>query len=184
MRYTCTTVRKKTRENVREYLDEAIYGANDGIITTFAVISAGAGATLGNEAIIIIGVANLTADGFSMGASSFLSIKTEEDAHHSLIPLRILRKRQGNALPRSAVTFGAFVIAGSMPLLPFIIQFSKEHMFLISAIASGISFFIVGGIRTVVTKKGFVFSGIEMLLVGGIAAGIAYTIGAVVQSVV
>ena len=48
-------------------LKAAVYGANDGIITTFAVVSAVAGAGLDPKIIIILGLANLIADGFSMG---------------------------------------------------------------------------------------------------------------------
>jgi len=184
MRYTCTTVFTKTKENISTYIDEAIYGANDGIITTFAVISAGAGASLSNDAIIIIGAANLIADGFSMGASSFLSIRTEEDVQRLKSFFKFFKRKKSDAIPRSGVTFGAFVIAGIMPLLPFLTPYTAGNEFLISALSAGVAFFFVGGIRTYVTKRGFFISGAEMLLVGGIAAILAYSIGAIVEAIV
>lgn len=58
------------------YLADLVYGANDGIITTFAVVSGAAGATLASHIIVILGITNLIADGFSMGASSFLSLRS------------------------------------------------------------------------------------------------------------
>lgn len=175
---------KEAKETIGTYIDEAIYGANDGIITTFAVISAGAGASLGTEAIIIVGIANLIADGFSMGASSFLSIKTEEDVARTKSFLKFFKRKKSDALPRSSVTFGAFVLAGTMPLLPFLTPYTQGNEFTISALSAGTAFFFVGGIRTIATKRGFLISGAEMLLVGGIAATIAYSIGAIVQSVI
>ena len=58
---------------VRDYLPDLVYGANDGIITTFAVVSGVVGANLSERIILILGFANLVADGFSMGASNFLA---------------------------------------------------------------------------------------------------------------
>lgn len=67
-----------------EYLADFVYGANDGIITTFAVVSGVVGASLSPGIIVALGVANLLADGFSMGASSFLSILSERNFHKSI----------------------------------------------------------------------------------------------------
>lgn len=60
------------------YLKDAVYGANDGIITTFAVVAAVAGAALSPITIIIVGLANLFADGFSMAVSNYLGMKSNE----------------------------------------------------------------------------------------------------------
>lgn len=59
------------------YLRDFVYGAIDGTVTTFAVVSGVAGAGLPTGIIIVLGVANLIADGFSMGASNFLGIRAE-----------------------------------------------------------------------------------------------------------
>ncbi len=162
------------------YLDEAIYGANDGIITTFAVVSGATGASLGFESIIILGFANLVADGFSMGVSSFLSIRTEVDvkrAHGQRVSGDLKRARS-----RSLVTFGGFVFAGLLPLLPFF--FVVGHEFLVSCIATATAFFVVGGLRSLVTNRSFVVSGLEMLAVGGVAAALAYTVGVLLRTLV
>lgn len=58
---------------VGEYLGEAVFGALDGTVTTFAIMAGALGANLTKTSIIILGLANLLADGFSMAASSFLS---------------------------------------------------------------------------------------------------------------
>ena len=67
-------------ELIRHYLPDLVYGANDGIITTFAVVSGVVGADLSERIILILGFANLLADGFSMGASNFLSRRSYADA--------------------------------------------------------------------------------------------------------
>lgn len=177
-------IHKHRRGPFSNYLDEAVYGANDGIITTFAVVSGATGATLGTEVIVILGVANLVADGFSMGASNFLSIRTEGDVR-KVQGLRVRAEdRTPEALRRSFVTFSAFVIAGLIPILPFLNGAVEGREFLVSAVGAGFAFFFIGGIRTIVTKRGFLRSGIEMLLVGGIAASLAYGVGYVIHGIV
>ena len=61
------------------YLRDWIYGGIDGSVTTFAVVSGVAGAELSPWIILILGFANLFADGFSMAASNFLGTKAELD---------------------------------------------------------------------------------------------------------
>ncbi|MDP3975671.1 MAG: VIT1/CCC1 transporter family protein, partial [bacterium] len=64
-----------------KYLPEAVYGASDGIVTTFAIVSGVVGADLSTSIILILGFANLLADGFSMAAGNYLSIKSEKEYH-------------------------------------------------------------------------------------------------------
>jgi vacuolar iron transporter family protein len=59
------------------YLKDFVYGAVDGAVTTFAIVAGVAGAGLSAGVIIILGFANLLADGFSMGVSNFLGTRAE-----------------------------------------------------------------------------------------------------------
>lgn len=59
------------------YLRDFVYGAIDGTITTFAVVAGVVGAGLRPAIIIILGLANLAADGFSMAVGNFLSTRSE-----------------------------------------------------------------------------------------------------------
>lgn len=61
----------------QDYLGEFVYGGIDGAVTTFAVVAGAAGANLNSGVVIILGFANLIADGFSMSVGSFLSTKSE-----------------------------------------------------------------------------------------------------------
>lgn len=63
----------------QSYLRDWIYGGIDGAVTTFAVVSGVAGAELSSWVILVLGFANLFADGFSMAASNFLGTKAEQD---------------------------------------------------------------------------------------------------------
>lgn len=60
-----------------EYLKSIIYGGLDGIVTTFAVVAASAGANLDMTLLLLMGFASLIADGISMGFGDYLSSKAE-----------------------------------------------------------------------------------------------------------
>ena len=61
------------------YVGDFVYGAIDGSITTFAVVSGVAGASLSTNIVIILGLANLVADGFSMAVGNYLSSKSNNE---------------------------------------------------------------------------------------------------------
>lgn len=61
------------------YLPEVVYGSIDGIVTTFAVVAGSAGADFEITIVLILGMANLFADGLSMSVGSYLSRKSEQD---------------------------------------------------------------------------------------------------------
>ncbi|MCR9152809.1 MAG: VIT1/CCC1 transporter family protein [Bacteroidetes bacterium] len=63
----------------QDYLGEFVYGGIDGSITTFAVVAGAAGAALDSPVVIILGFANLIADGFAMSVGAYLSTKSEKE---------------------------------------------------------------------------------------------------------
>ena len=66
------------------YLRDGVYGAIDGTITTFAVVAGVMGAGLSSGVILILGVANLLADGFSMAVSNYLGTRAEDERRQKL----------------------------------------------------------------------------------------------------
>ncbi len=65
-----------------KYLGEFVYGGIDGCVTTFAVVAGSVGAGLDSAVIIILGFANLLADGFAMSIGAYLSTRSEKDNYH------------------------------------------------------------------------------------------------------
>ena len=91
------------------YLRDLVYGALDGAITTLAVVAGTAGADLSPRTGMILGLANLVADGFSMGASNYLALKSElEQTSRSVADEAPWR--------HGLATVGAFVVVGTLPL--------------------------------------------------------------------
>ena len=85
-------------------------------------------------------------------------------------------------LPRSApnpvraatATFGAFLAAGAVPLLPFLLKLSDA--FAVSIIATGFTFFVIGALKSRWSLAPWWRSGIETLAIGAVAAAIAYLV--------
>ncbi|WP_163850371.1 VIT1/CCC1 transporter family protein [Pseudooceanicola aestuarii] len=73
---------------LQEFLRQIVYGGNDGIVTTFAIVAGFAGAAaegvaqIGGMAVLVFGLANLFADGVSMGLGEFLSGRAQRDLYH------------------------------------------------------------------------------------------------------
>ena len=58
-------------------IEDLVYGATDGAVTTFAVVAGVVGASLSPSIVIILGFANLFADGFAMAAGNYLSTRSK-----------------------------------------------------------------------------------------------------------
>ena len=169
-------MRGETIEGVaRHYLRDLIYGANDGIITTFAVVAGVTGASLSTTVILILGISNLLADGFSMAASDFLSMRSdiavrEEDGAPDA----------GDESPfkHGLATFVAFVVCGAVPLAAYIVPMPEDARFPVTIVLTFLVLFVVGAGRSFVTHRSWWRNGLEMLAVGALAAVVAYVIGA------
>lgn len=209
---------------------DAVLGGIDGCVTTFAVVSGVVGAGLSPTVALVLGFANLIADGFSMAVSNYESIRAGEDFVQSV---RAAEQRHIDSIPagereeirqifmakgfsgevlenivatitadrnlwletmlteehgiqkssrdpaRAALTtFGAFVIVGAAPLLPFMVTTLQRNLqFLLSAVLAGLMFFAVGALKSRVFSRPIFRSGISTLITGGGAAALAFVVG-------
>jgi VIT1/CCC1 family predicted Fe2+/Mn2+ transporter len=160
----------------RHYIRDVIYGANDGIITTFAVVAGVTGGALSSRAVLIVGVANLLADGLSMGVGNYLSIRSHESARAA----QDLPEEEAAPARHGLATMLAFAVAGVLPLIPFTFGFPTEWQFTSSVTLTFVALFIVGSLRALVTVDRWWIAGLEMLLLGALVAGAAYGSGAFV----
>lgn len=220
-----------------EYIGDIVYGANDGIITTFAVVAGVAGAALSPIIVLILGIANLLADGFSMAAGNYLARKSEreykrterarEEWEVERLPeeerqeireiyaakgftgpelervvqvitsnkqrwvdemmigeLKIVDGEENHPAKNALATFISFVLAGFVPLVPYVLGTQGVVAFRWAIVATALILFGVGGLRTLVTGKRWWLAGLEMLVVGLVAAAVAYVVGALIARLV
>jgi VIT1/CCC1 family predicted Fe2+/Mn2+ transporter len=162
--------RRKARHNlVGRYLPDLVFGANDGIITTLAVVSGVVGASLSTRVILILGFANLLADGVSMGASNVLSRRSAAD-HEAMPSLRV-------ASYHGLATFVGFVVAGVVPLLAYLVPGLGGDRFVVAGVLALATLFAVGASRSLFIRRPWHLAGLEMLLIGAAAGALAYLIG-------
>lgn len=152
------------------YMADIVYGANDGIITTFTLVSGVEGAKFPSVIVIVLGFVNLFADGISMGASSYLGFRTDS-------AMKGISCGYLESFYHGLATFLAFILCGAVPLISFLIPKFYEYQFLISCIMTAVTLFLIGVLRIIIIGQGWLQGGLEMLLVGGVAAILGYTIG-------
>ncbi len=231
-------IRKRLAEpHKSDYTGDAVLGAIDGTVTTFAVISGVAGAGFSPVAALVLGIANVVADGFSMGVSNFQAtqsdrehldqIRREERRHIELAPegereeIRqifaekgfegpvlddvvdvitddeevwidtMLREEYGlttetrKPIHAAWITFVAFCIAGSIPLLPYAFaDLEPDGLFAASAVLAGLVFATIGWLRGRVFDRTPWKDALGTLGLGAGASAIAYLLGHLVESLI
>jgi len=170
----------------RRYLPEFVYGGIDGSVTTFAVVAGAIGATLSPAIILILGFANLFADGFSMAISNYLSIKSQHDLMSGK-KNSCLESEAKHPVKAGLATFFSFLVVGFIPLLSFVLAYFIPSLdsskFLLSFILTGVALFFVGLVKGEVVKKHPIKAAIETLIIGGIAAILAFAVGYLLKGI-
>lgn len=165
----------KPKAGFGHYLRDMVYGALDGVITTLAVISGTTGANLDARIGLILGAANLAADGLSMGASNYLGLKSELEQTGRSIAAE-MPWRHGLA------TGVAFAAAGSVPLGAFLLpRPANASTFEAAIVLATLTLAVVGWLRARYVGKTAWRSAAEVLLIAGAASGTAYAIGAAIE---
>ncbi|MDO8459886.1 MAG: VIT1/CCC1 transporter family protein [Nanoarchaeota archaeon] len=176
---------KRVHSVERRYLPEFVYGASDGVVTTFAIVTGAIGASLSPSVILILGFANLFADGFSMATSNYLSTKSEVDLLRS-------KKHESSSLKHplkaAIATYFSFIAIGFIPLISFVLaSFNNSiaaHRFTYSFILTGLALLLIGSVKGYVVKKHFLRSALQTLIIGGIAALLAFGVGFLLKNII
>jgi VIT1/CCC1 family predicted Fe2+/Mn2+ transporter len=167
-------------QTARHYVRELVYGANDGLITTFAVVAGVAGGGLSASVVLICGAANLLADGLSMAVGNYLSIRSYE----SVLEAQGLPEEETYPARHGLATFAAFVVAGALPLLPYVTGENTAIRFALSTAVTLVSMFVVGALRSAISTVRWWVGGAEMLGLGAVVSAVAYCTGALVARLI
>jgi vacuolar iron transporter family protein len=168
-------VRGRPADGAGHYLRDLVYGATDGVVTTLAVIAGVTGANLAGWVAVVLGIANLVADGLSMAVSNYLGLKSElEQEQRSIDDEQPWR--------HGFATFAAFVVVGAVPLAAFAIAPFQRAAF---AIAFGlVALAGIGVLRSRYIQRAPWRCSLEVVLLAGSASAISYVIGAILQPLV
>jgi VIT1/CCC1 family predicted Fe2+/Mn2+ transporter len=156
------------------YLRDIVYGATDGVVTTIAVVAGAVGAAFDSRVAIVLGLANLAADGISMGASNYLGLKSELEQNGASIDLE-------QPWRHALATTAAFVVAGALPLCGYALaSVSSQRLGWALSIAA-LVLAGVGVARARFVRKPVLRCALEVLALAGGAAGVAYYLGGLVE---
>lgn len=168
------------RQHLEDYLSEFVYGSIDGTVTTFAVVAGATGAGLSSSVVIILGFANLLADGFAMGVGSYLSTKSRVQM---ALKNKVSEPDADFVSPviNGLSTYAAFILVGLTPLLAYVVdhvfRLGLPNLFVYSSILTGVAFVGIGVLKSHVAHTSKIRSITETLLLGFIAALFAYAVG-------
>ncbi|MDZ7744656.1 MAG: VIT1/CCC1 transporter family protein [Candidatus Saccharibacteria bacterium] len=178
----------KVRQHFEDYLREFVYGGIDGAITTFAVVAGSAGAGFEVTVILVLGFANLIADGLSMGVGSYLSTKSEIELAHKHGEAG---KGSDDVSPaiNGVTTYFAFIFFGLIPLLAYTLEkifdfIVFDNTFLIACIFTAVAFVAIGALKSKVAETSIWRSVGETVFLGVLAAVLAYGIGYLLESLI
>jgi VIT1/CCC1 family predicted Fe2+/Mn2+ transporter len=152
----------------KEYLQSAMFGFNDALVSTTGVIVGISTGTNNKQVVILAGVVTILVEALSMGSGQYLSSKS---AHQ-------LDKSESFRIPiiSGVIMFGAYFVAGLVPLLS-IILFPVSYSRDVAIVAALVSLLILGYVKGKVVDVSPVRSAIEVLIIGGVATIIGIVAG-------
>ncbi len=221
----------------RQYMRDIILGVNDGLVSTFLLVSAVVGGGLDSTQVLLTGVAGALAGMISMSIGEYLATKSQDEVFEAEIALEKVHLRdhrqhekdqltdmlgnmglEGENLETvvniidsndeamlnmhaalefgvvdserrspyaAALVSGLLFFVGALPsVIPFALWDNTATALIAAAIFSGIGLFIVGAIKTLQTKKNWVFSGGENLVLGLAAGVLSFFVGRAFESLI
>jgi VIT1/CCC1 family predicted Fe2+/Mn2+ transporter len=211
-------------------LRDLVFGANDGLVAAFAVVSGVHGAAASTRIILLAGLAELIGGTIAMGLGAFLAAKSErefilsererEEREVREFPeqerkeVRLIFARKGfrgqaleqmvehvtadpvfwvdtmmteelglTAVPTSAplrsglVVALAYALGAACPVIPYALPISVQSAFGLSVAATLVALFVAGALKTRMTGRPWLRSGLETVLVGALAAAATFLAG-------
>jgi vacuolar iron transporter family protein len=163
------------KNTLKKYISEIVYGGNDGIITTLATVAGFTGAYGGNllgqagpKILLLFAIANLFADGASMGVGSLLSNLAQDDVQKS--------PHTSQTYKRAGATILSFVLFGSFPILPYIFGL-YDYTFSLAMLSTVFAMVLLALTRYWLTQKHLFKTLVQNLSLGLLASSIAFFVG-------
>lgn len=156
----------------KEYLQSAIFGINDALVSTTGVM-VGISAGTGNKSIIILaGVVTIMVEALSMGSGQYLSLKSAHQYQK--------QSKQEEAVISGVVMYFGYVIGGLVPLIP-IMLLPVEQSSIAAISAALIGLLVLGYVKGKIVKVSPMRSALEVFIIGGIATTVGLVVGSVLS---
>ncbi|MFZ2126364.1 MAG: VIT1/CCC1 transporter family protein [Candidatus Microsaccharimonas sp.] len=151
-----------------EYLQSAMFGFNDALVSTTGVIVGISAGTGRKEVVILAGVVTILVEALSMGAGQYLSSKSAHQLNKE--------KSSRSSILSGLIMLFAYFTAGLVPLLS-IVFFPISYSTIVAVIASLTCLLVLGYIKGKVVQVSPLRSAFEVFVIGGIATAIGIIAG-------
>ena len=153
----------------------SLLGGVDGVITSFAIVAGATAGDLGVDAVWIMGVSSVMADGFSMGISEYLSSSSARAKGEELAS----GGRSTTPPLLGLACFTAFVACG---IVPIVLYAATNGRLLAVAMFSLVELMLLGASRACVASEPLLWGLVQTTVLGACAGGVAYGVGAAVYA--
>jgi VIT1/CCC1 family predicted Fe2+/Mn2+ transporter len=124
------------------------------------------------------------AEGFKKGEAEAIVDRIHKESKlplqlSTLEELGLSPKELGNPVKAGVLCGASFGLAALVPILPFAFPINTWEALLASVTGTVLTLFGVGAMKTIFSRKNWVWSGLEMMVIGVSAAAITYVIGTI-----
>lgn len=163
----------KNQAEFRTYMRNFIFGVEDSLVSTVGLLSGIAVTNVSVNTIVLTGVVLIFVEAFSMGVGSYLSEHSTSDHESENTNPKV-------AIVGGVIMFVSYLIAGFIPLLPYLVA-PRETALWLSIGFSLIALFALGAVSAKMLKNKLWPSGIRMLILGGLAIAIGIVVGKIIE---
>ncbi|MBI3627619.1 MAG: VIT1/CCC1 transporter family protein [Candidatus Sungbacteria bacterium] len=160
---------QRTKQQSEIYLRNFIFGVEDSLVSTVGLLAGVAEAGSSRGVILVTGMVYIVVEAFSMAVGSFLS-------EHSIEEYEGDAKSVSRSIIGASTMFLSFVIAGLIPLFPYLVL-SLQTGFFLSIIVSLLALLLLGILNAQFSNKSWIYKSIEMVVIGGAAIAIGLVAG-------
>lgn len=160
------------RKIPKEYLQSAMFGFNDALVSTTGVIVGVAAGTGSKEVVILAGAVTILVEALSMGSGQYLSARSA----HQLEKTESFR----GPLIGGIIMFVSYFLAGLVPLLA-IILFPISYAAYVAIGASLTCLLVLGYLKGKVVGASPIRSALEVFIIGGVGTAIGLIVGTVLN---
>lgn len=151
-----------------EYLQSAMFGFNDALVSTTGVIVGISAGTGSKKVVILAGVVTILVEALSMGAGQYLSSKSAHQFNKET--------SSRSSIFSGLIMLFAYFLAGLVPLLS-IVFFPIEYSAVIAVVAALTCLLVLGYVKGKIVKVSPLRSALEVFIIGGIATAIGIIAG-------
>ncbi|MBI2797821.1 VIT1/CCC1 transporter family protein [Candidatus Saccharibacteria bacterium] len=153
-----------------EYVRSSFFGFEDSLVSTTGVLAGMAVGTSDKAALLLSAVVVIAVQSISGSASEFISAQIDDDIEHS--------KHPANPYLSALVIAIAYVVAGFLPLLPYLFL-PHPHAIYASVGLALVALALLGVYKGVITHKSALRASLEVIVIGGLSAAVGIIAGIV-----